>query len=133
KTDRLISDGLEAEVARLLARDGGGRRLLVSSFNPVALARFRRLAPDLPTGLLFHQEQRAPLRQAWAAHLLRPFALHPEAALVDAIALGRWRRRGYAVHVWTVDQPYEVAALVALGVDGIITNQPDRTRALVGG
>src|SRR5207248_8679239 len=131
KTDRYLSDGLEAEAARVLGRHAADRRVLVSSFNPLALARFRPLAPAVPIALLLDEGQRAPLRRAWAAPILRPLALHPEAALVDAIALARWRRRGYAVNVWTVDHPFEVAPLVALGVDGIITNQPARTRALV--
>ena len=50
--------------------------------------------------------------------------MHPDAALIDAAAMRRWRRRGYAVHTWTVDDPTEVAALSALGVQAIITNLP---------
>src|SRR5262245_24800476 len=133
KTDRLGSGGLEAELAALLVRIETAGRVLVSSFNPFALARFRRLARDVPTGLLFHQEQRLPLRHAWPARWLRPAALHPEATLVDAIALARWRARGYLIHAWTVDDPREVAALAALDVDGIITNEPVRTRAALDG
>jgi glycerophosphoryl diester phosphodiesterase len=130
KTERRRGDSeLAIQVAEILRRGGWGQRALVSSFNPVALWQFRRAAPDLPTGLLFHHEQMWPLREAWPAWLLQPFALHPEAALVDAIVLGRWRRRGFAVHVWTVDDPREIAALAALGVDGIITNEPARTLA----
>jgi glycerophosphoryl diester phosphodiesterase len=60
--------------------------------------------------------------------VIRPTALHPEAALVDAPQLRRWRRRDRLVHVWTVDAPAEVRALAALGVDGIITNRPSRVR-----
>jgi glycerophosphoryl diester phosphodiesterase len=134
KIERLRDDGLAGAVAELLRRFRLGRRALVSSFNPLAVARFGRLAPEVPTALLFHRQQRLPLRRAWAARLLSPLALHPEAELVDAIALGAWRRQGYAVHVWTVDDPHAVAALAAMGVDGIITNEPARARrALSGG
>jgi glycerophosphoryl diester phosphodiesterase len=130
KTERRAGDSeLAMQVAAILRHGGWGRRALTSSFNPVALWQFRRAAPDLPTGLLFHRKQSRPLREAWPAWLLQPFALHPEAGLVDAIALAQWRRRGFAVHVWTVDDPREIAALAALGVDGIITNEPARTLA----
>jgi glycerophosphoryl diester phosphodiesterase len=130
KTERVRGDGeLAAKVARILERAALGQRALVSSFNPIALAQFGRASPRTLTGLLFQAEQPLPLRAAWAARFLRPAAVHPEAALVDRIAIAAWRRRGYLINVWTVDDPREMAALWALSVDGIITNEPVRALA----
>jgi glycerophosphoryl diester phosphodiesterase len=125
---RARDDGLAHEVAALIRRHGAGERALVSSFDPLLLGRFRRAAPTVATGLLFGADQARPLRHAWAARLLQPLALHPEAALVDAPLLRAWRRRGYTVHTWTVDAPAELRALAALGVDGLITNRPAQAR-----
>jgi glycerophosphoryl diester phosphodiesterase len=61
--------------------------------------------------------------------VLRPTAVHPENGLCTPDAVVGWRRRGYAVNVWTVDEPGRLAALAAMGVSGIITNQPARARA----
>jgi glycerophosphoryl diester phosphodiesterase len=133
KVERGLGARLADAALAVIAAAGAADRVLVSSFHPLALFQVRRRAPDLPTGLLFHSEQAAPLRRALLAPLLRPTALHPEAALVDAIALARWRRRGYAVNVWTVDDPREIAALAALGIDAIITNQPARAVAALRG
>ena len=33
---------------------------------------------------------------------------------------------GLVVHVWTIDEPAEMRALLALGVDGIVTDFPAR-------
>jgi glycerophosphoryl diester phosphodiesterase len=48
---------------------------------------------------------------------------------VDAARVRRWRGRGLAVNVWTVDGPDEVQRLAALGVDAVITNRPAVARA----
>jgi glycerophosphoryl diester phosphodiesterase len=128
---RIADDGLAAEVAAMLLRHNVAARALVSSFDPLLLLRSRRLAPSVPTGLLFAADQRRPLRRAWAALLVRPAALHPEATLVDAVALAAWRARGYAVHTWTVDHPAELRAMAALGVDAIITNRPAAARRVL--
>lgn len=129
----LRDDGLAEATVRVLraaARPAG--TTLVSSFDPLQLLRFRRCAgTQVPIGYLFHHGLVAPLRWGWPAALLRPQAVHPDAALVDAVALRRWRRQGCFVHVWTVDDPRTIAALVALGVDAIITNAPGRVRRLV--
>ena len=37
------------------------------------------------------------------------------------------------MNVWTVDDPARMAELVALGVDGIVTNVPDVARRVVDG
>lgn len=128
---RFADDGLAAAVADILARHDTGARALVSSFDPWLLARFARRAPAIATALLFAHDQSLPLRRAWAAPLLRPRALHPEALLVDAGRVRRWHARGYAVNVWTVDAAAELRRLAALGVDGIITNRPTFARAVI--
>jgi len=128
----LSDDGLAAEVALAVERHALGGRALVSSFDPILLARFRAAAPRVATGLLFHAESSLPLRRAWAAPLLAPAALHPDARMVEARALAAWHRSGRAVNVWTVDDPREIAFLAAIGVDGIITNRPAEARAALG-
>jgi glycerophosphoryl diester phosphodiesterase len=128
---RARDDGLAAAVAEILRRHATGARALVSSFDPLLLARFRLRAPEITTGLLFAHDQALPLRDAWAAPVLRPAALHPEAALVDAREVRGWHARGYAVNVWTVDDAAELRLLAALGVDGVITNRPRFARSVL--
>jgi glycerophosphoryl diester phosphodiesterase len=129
--ERARDDGLAASVAAIIARHGAGERVLVSSFDPLLLARFRLRARAVPTGLLFAHDQARPWRQAWTAPLLRPTALHPESLLVDARAVAAWHARGLAVNVWTVDDAGELRLLAALGVDGVITNRPKFARSVL--
>ena len=115
-------------VHRCVERAAAVDRVLVSSFDAAVVALVRRSTP-LRTGLLFHARQRRPLRRAWLAPILRPHALHPEKVLVDGAAMASWRRAGYAVNVWTVDDADEVRRLARLGVDAIISNDPAAARA----
>jgi len=115
-------------VHRCVERAAAADRVLVSSFDAGVVALVRATTP-LRTGLLFHARQRRPLRRAWLARIVRPHALHPEKVLVDEGSMGGWRRRGYAVNVWTVDEPEEVRRLARLGVDAIISNDPAAARA----
>jgi glycerophosphoryl diester phosphodiesterase len=46
-------------------------------------------------------------------------------------ALRRAHELGLEVVVWSVNQPDDMAALIEMGVDGIITDYPDRLRAVM--
>lgn len=122
---------LAAGVARLVRDLRCEERVIVSSFEPLLVAAFRLASPHVATGMLFEPEQSFPLRRALLAPAIRPSALHPERTLVTEASARRWRSRGYALNVWTVDAPEEVRRLCALGVAGVITNKPGATRALV--
>jgi glycerophosphoryl diester phosphodiesterase len=118
-------------VAESVLRTGAGARVLVSSFHPWAVRLWMKRLPAVPAGLLFEQESALPLRRAWAAPFLRPFAMHPEVVLCSAERVAAWHRRGYMVNVWTVDAPAAIADCRRIRVDGVITNDPKKTRELL--
>ena len=128
KAETVRDLGLEAKVAATLRRHRLGPRVLVSSFHPFVLRRLRRLLPDLPSGLIFADDQSLPLRRAWGAPLLGVTVLAAQSTLCDAQTVHAWHRRGYAVLAWVIDDPDEAAALVAIGVDAVASNDPARIR-----
>jgi glycerophosphoryl diester phosphodiesterase len=129
KCDRTDDRGLSAEAVRLVREAKAEERVLLSSFNPLCLARARAEAPGIARALLFEEDSAWPLRHALAAPALGVRALHPQASLATADRVARWRRRGYSVACWTVDDPELAATLWQSGVSGVITNRPDRMRA----
>ena len=52
-------------------------------------------------------------------------------ALVDERFIAAAHARGLQVHVWTVDSPDDCAALLDLGVDGLMTDRPSMLRELL--
>jgi len=106
-------------------------RVIVSSFNPLALRQVRNLNPWIPLGLLYAPDLPMILRRPWSRHLVRPEALHPHHSTVDKQYV-RWAKaQGYRIHTWTVDDPGRMWQLMRLGVDIIITNQPDQLRQVL--
>lgn len=130
KSMSLRDNGLEAAVATLVRRRAIYDRVIVSSFNPVALWRLRRLDPHIEIGLLYAPNLPIILARAWLRPWVRPHALHPEQTLVDTNYMAWARRRGYAVNVWTVNEVAAMRRLIDVGVTSIITDYPDRLAAL---
>jgi len=125
KCDRADDRGLTAATVAVVREQRAEARVLFSSFNPLCLFRARALAADVPRALLFERDSSFALRHALAAPALGAVALHPEDALATPEAVRSWRRRGYLVAPWTVDDPDRAQALHAAGATGIITNVPD--------
>ena len=54
--------------------------------------------------------------------------MHPQATLCRPALVERWHRAGYLVNTWTVDDPARLRELAAMGVDGVICNDPAAAR-----
>lgn len=118
------TDGVEQVVADCIARHSMQRRVIVSSFNPPTLKRFRALMPDVPMGFLYYPG--APVDTRPMVADLAYEAYHPYHAIIDAAVMDRARQNGHFVNTWTVNEAQEALRLHDLGVHGIITNAPDR-------
>jgi glycerophosphoryl diester phosphodiesterase len=134
----LKAGGIEAAVAEIIRRHGVAAQVIVSSFDFAALQAMRVAAPELKLGALMGSETLAPhvrLREAWPLPVLRRLgaqAWHPswQLPLLDQL-VPRVRRAGYAVYVWTVDDPAVMRRLLRLSVDGIMTNRPALLREIL--
>ena len=114
--------------ARALTDGDPGVTVVVSSFDPFMLGALRLLAPEVPTALLIGDSYR-PLNRL--ARAMGSAAIHPERGFVSPQRLRRWKRQGLRVVVWTVNQPAEAFRLLSLGVDGIISDDPELLRPVL--
>ncbi|HZP90556.1 MAG TPA: glycerophosphodiester phosphodiesterase [Actinomycetota bacterium] len=109
--------------------------VLVLSFNPRSIAAVRRLAPEVPTGLLITG---AVEPDAALAHVLEEghaFVLPGLEALRAAGEpfVGRAHAAGVRVGTWTVDEPDAIRAVLDWGVDAIASNDPESALAVLAG
>ena len=97
---------------------------IISSFEMGALRAVRERSTAARIGVLWHSADLDPM---WLlAEGLQARSVHPEWSLVDAALIEHAHARGLAVITWTVNEPTTMAALAALGVDGIISDYPER-------
>ncbi|HEX9241479.1 MAG TPA: glycerophosphodiester phosphodiesterase [Anaeromyxobacter sp.] len=55
-----------------------------------------------------------------------------DVTVIEPPVVEHFHRLGIPVHVWTVDDPNEMRALLDLGVDGIVTDRPDVLKQVLG-
>ena len=106
-------------VADCIERYACSGRVIVSSFNPLALRRLHAIAPDILIGCLYESAAAEPQPGDFPGE-----ALHPKHVLIDAAYMDRARAQGYYVNTWTVNDPQRALALKRLGVNAIITDDP---------
>ncbi|HEV2011794.1 MAG TPA: glycerophosphodiester phosphodiesterase [Candidatus Limnocylindria bacterium] len=97
----------------------------VSSFWWPALAAARDAAPAVRRAFVFSD---SPDRAALiaSARSLGLWALHPDRAYVTRELVAAAHAAGLRVNAWTVNDQDEIAAFAAFGVDGIMSNWPER-------
>lgn len=95
--------------------------LLLSSFSIEALDVARDLAPHWPRGLITGMPP-ADWREVLSD--LECASLHCDAASVTPSLVEEIHKEGYRLVVWTVNDVAKTRKLFALGIDGIITDDP---------
>ncbi len=133
-------------MADALRRHGLVERTVVSSFRPETLRALGAAEPGVRLGLTYPEDRRGLVQRRGVAPFIGPAlgamrAVLPlrigrllagagasaamlHFAVVSEAVVQRCHAIGAPVLVWTVDERPWVARLEAMGVDGVITNDP---------
>jgi glycerophosphoryl diester phosphodiesterase len=95
---------------------------LLSSFKDGALLAAREAAPELARALLLGEQVPDWLARARAVEAI---GLNVNGRKLAALWAHDIKRAGYLLGVYTINDPVEARALIALGADCIITDAPD--------
>lgn len=99
-------------------------RTCVQSFDPRSLREVHSLAPDMVTALLV--ENLRGLEENVKELGYVPTIYSPYFKLVNAETVKNAHAKKMRIIPWTVNETAEMQALIRLGVDGIITDYPNR-------
>lgn len=131
---------MEQAVAELIQQASAQNRVLVVASNQDVIERFRALMPDVATGA-----SESEVRGFFYAQTLRVSAFYRPTA--DALQVPEnfgniqvlsphfvqaAHACEVAVHAWTINDPEAMRRLLAMGVDGIITDRPDLALEVLG-
>ena len=118
--------GGEHALVGALRESGEIPRVVVISFDPEILKSLRKLEPTLMTGLLYDGQLESPLEKAVEIGA-RQLAIRGD--MVTPALLTGARKKDLQVVCWTVNHPAHMRMLIDAGVDGIMSDYPDRLLA----
>lgn len=96
---------------------------IVSSFQQNELAEVFDLDKNIPIGIL----SKANVSEAIdLGKILKARAIHPSTGIITKDNVKKAQNAGFKVNVWTVNEPIEIERMRSFGVDGIISDFPDR-------
>jgi glycerophosphoryl diester phosphodiesterase len=146
-TIELKSDAVVDPVLALLERTDSWHRVCLGSYHDSRLARARAAAGSRVCTSMAQVAAFGLRARAWLDALPPPFSRLPAPpvtgdlaqlprrfgvlTVIDAALLRTAHAAGREVHVWTVDEPAEMSALLDLGVDGLLSDRPDLLRKLL--
>jgi glycerophosphoryl diester phosphodiesterase len=138
--------GREAELAGAIAGRGLTERAMVSTMEIESLMKLRQIEPDLRLGWTYPKTRRDWTQYGWASPALKAglsairrrfpgvlasrgpelgvdavWAYHP---IITPKLVETARQIGVELIAWTVDDAARMRELIALGVNGICTNDP---------
>ncbi len=131
------ADNGAAPTVATIRRAGAGDRVLLASFSDSRLDRLRELAgPTVATSMGMRAVARLRLASLTGRRLRLPASVvaaqvpvrHAGLPVVDRRFVTHAHRLGLQVHVWTIDEPATMHALLDLGVDGIMTDRVEVLR-----
>ena len=108
-------------------------QVLIQSFSAESLMKIHEMNSSLPLIQLYSSTETSESIQANLAEVSTyAVGIGPSKTDVDAALVEATHALCLDVHPYTVNETAEMEALIALGVDGMFTNFPDRLEELLG-
>ena len=98
-------------------------KIIISSFKWEELNIFFNLNEEIPIAILTDDD---PLKAIPFAKIIKAYAINPKYSSLTKKNSKIIKSEGIKLFPWTVNDPSDINFLISLGVDGIITDFPDR-------
>ena len=99
-------------------------QLIVSSFDWKELTIFKNQNTNIPIGVL--NENHTIDETIEMAIALKAIAIHPNFSSLNQDIVNTIHKAGFKIYSWTINEPAAISNAIKFGIDGIITDFPDR-------
>jgi glycerophosphoryl diester phosphodiesterase len=121
-------EDITADVVQTIKDVGAQNSVVIQSFHPAVVAQAFALAPEMPRGFLIG---RGPVLASQASATGASVVV-PSYSLLNEETVQAVHAHGMMLWTYTVDEEETMQQMIDLGVDGIITNYPDRLNKITG-
>jgi len=101
-------------------------RVLVSSFDPMVIKRVKQVYATIPVALI--AERSHPVESVGLSRSLGAFSYHPDLAYLDHATVKALQMAGLRVFPYNIKEQKSAERAFALGVDGLIADDPIMAR-----
>lgn len=131
ETANFVAD-IKTNVEAVLAdvkKAGLSKRVTIQCFHPPVLAELRNQAPEIRLAYLDEFPQKGNVKQKMEALGFVPPIYSPYYLPLTKEVVGQCHELGMQVTPWTVNETEDMKRLLEMGVNGIITDYPNRIPA----
>jgi glycerophosphoryl diester phosphodiesterase len=114
--------GLEEKVIDLVHSYGLQDKIIISSFNHYSVKKCKEISPDLQCGILYES---VIYNVGSYAKSLGVDACHPNFYTLKPYIVEEIKKNGLKINAYTVNEEEYMEMMIAMGIDGIITNYPN--------
>ncbi len=127
---RSPQDGLAEKVMGVIHQYALDDWVMFSSFLPGNILSVKKRKPEIPAALLCQPGRAGALARGMIGRWVSSAVVHPYYTDMTQAFLSQEKSHGRMVNVWTVNESSEMRKLMELGVNGLITDYPDRALTL---
>ena len=119
-TAQAVAQIIETNIA---SKNWNYEDIIVSSFQKNELFQMRKLSKEVHLAVL----SKASMPEAIElGKLLKASAIHPSLGIITRDNVKLCQKADFKVNVWTVNEPEDIQRMKSFGVNGIISDFPDR-------
>lgn len=128
KTGVIIYPGIEEKLIEMIYKYNYQDKVILSSFNHYSMVHCKEISKEIKTGLLYMAGLYQP---ELYCKTTKADALHPYFYSINKEIIDNAKKEGLLVNPFTVNEEVHMKNLIKAGVDGLITNYPDKLKAVL--